>query len=543
MRFNPRKPAWVASNRFLILITSISILAGLYKLALLMIGVFPFNADEAIVGLMARHILSGKWQTFFYGQAYMGSLDATFVAAGFSLFGEDVLLIRVVQIILFIGTIISTAYLAMLIFKVQRIAVFAGMLLAIPTVNTTLYTTISLGGYGEALLIGNLVLISCLKAIRYQTWIWYAFWGFLSGLGIWAFGITLVYIIPSAIAMLLVLWKKGSNRNLWKYPLMMLVFGAFGAGPLILWGIQNGISPLYQELFGSAISGASSGNLFLSIFDHIQNLILFGPTVLFGLRPPWEVRWLALPLLPFALAFWLVVSAISIRKLRVHDEAYLGRWLLTGVILALSLGFVLTPFGADPSGRYFLPMVVPMALFGAESILSINTRFRTALLLLLGVLVFNLWGTLESANRTPPGLTTQFDSITWIDHRFDSDLIEFLTSEGEIRGYSNYWVAYPLAFQTDENILFVPKLPYHQDFRYTSRDNRYAPYDLEVDRSQRIAYITTRHPDLDQRLRDEFSDADLTWRETTIGDYQIFYDLSGIIRPSDMDLETRNVDQ
>jgi hypothetical protein len=38
--------------------------------------VLPFNSDEAIVGLMARHMLQGERPLFFYGQAYLGSLDA-----------------------------------------------------------------------------------------------------------------------------------------------------------------------------------------------------------------------------------------------------------------------------------------------------------------------------------------------------------------------------------------------------------------------------------------------------------------------------------
>ena len=70
------------------------------KAALLVYGVVPFNSDEAIVALMARHILRGERPTFFYGQAYMGSLDAWLVAGAFSLLGESVLAIRVVQVLL-----------------------------------------------------------------------------------------------------------------------------------------------------------------------------------------------------------------------------------------------------------------------------------------------------------------------------------------------------------------------------------------------------------------------------------------------------------
>ena len=73
--------------------------AGL-KVWLVAGGRVPFNADEAVVALMARHILQGQRPFFFYGQAYMGSLDAYLIAAGFNWFGEQVWVIRGVQAIL-----------------------------------------------------------------------------------------------------------------------------------------------------------------------------------------------------------------------------------------------------------------------------------------------------------------------------------------------------------------------------------------------------------------------------------------------------------
>ena len=67
------------------------------KLWLELSGSLPFNADEAVVALMGRHILQGARPLFFYGQAYMGSLDAILVALGFSFFGQHVWVIRLVQ--------------------------------------------------------------------------------------------------------------------------------------------------------------------------------------------------------------------------------------------------------------------------------------------------------------------------------------------------------------------------------------------------------------------------------------------------------------
>ena len=75
---------------------------------LLALDAVPFNADEAVVALMARHILQGERPWFFYGQAYMGSLDAYLVAGAFRVLGERVLAIRLVQLTLFVATLLTS---------------------------------------------------------------------------------------------------------------------------------------------------------------------------------------------------------------------------------------------------------------------------------------------------------------------------------------------------------------------------------------------------------------------------------------------------
>ena len=181
------------------------LVALILKAGLLWRDTVPFNADEAVVAIMARHILAGERPLFFYGQAYLGSLDAWLVALGFALFRQQVWVIRLVQTLLYLATILTTAVLGKQVFKSAQVGVVAAWLLAIPTVNVTLYTTASLGGYGEALLIGNLVLVATLRiANKMDTgaksiwWEWFT-WGLLAGLGWWVFGLTLVYSLPAGI--------------------------------------------------------------------------------------------------------------------------------------------------------------------------------------------------------------------------------------------------------------------------------------------------------------------------------------------------------
>jgi hypothetical protein len=150
------------------------------------------------------------------------------------------------------------------------------------------------------------------------------------------------------------------------------------------------------------------------------------------------------------------------------------------------------------------------------------------------VLLFNLWGISQAARSNPPGITTQFDPIAQVDHTYLPELIQFLDAEGEMNGYTNYWVAYPLAFLSGERLIYAPRLPYHQDFRYTDRDDRYAPYSVEVAKSPSRALITTNFPVLNQILAETLVQRGIDFEVTEIGPYTVFHRLSEPIHPDQL---------
>ena len=113
-----------------------ALIAGIIlKLVLLAFQAVPFNADEAVVALMGRHILQGQQPLFFYGQAYMGSLDAFFVAAIFRIIGFQVWGIRFVQMVLYSCTLFTTYWLGRQITGRWQVGVIATWLLALPTIT------------------------------------------------------------------------------------------------------------------------------------------------------------------------------------------------------------------------------------------------------------------------------------------------------------------------------------------------------------------------------------------------------------------------
>ncbi len=535
----------------------------LLKAGLLISGAFPFNSDEAIVGLMGRHILAGERPIFFYGQAYMGSLDAFIVAAFFKLFGQAVWVIRFVQTLLFTFTIFSTFWLGKVIFNSDKTGLLAAALVAVPAVNVTLYTTVSLGGYGEALLLGNLILLIaiwiakesdpqglpaiCLaeKKITYSPrdsnifgkfWIPTLIFGFLIGLGLWTNGLTLVYSGPAIFYVFLKRWKTGAVRD-WRRVSgdLAAVLAAFivGSFPVWIYMVKMGPDALFREYLGSAVA-VETGSWLAQAINHFINFLLLGVTAILGMRPPWAVTWLILPLAPLVLIFWGWAIAYVVKIIIKRKEVWGEMLLLTGVLAIVVLGFVATPFGNDPSGRYFLPFGVILALVAAGKINSMKMkwgRWHWGLAFLL--FTYYLAGNMQCAITAPQSFTTQFDASTIIDHRYDNQLIQFLKDNNEVRGYANYWITYPIAFLSNEELIFTPRLPYHQDFRYTSRDDRYSPYDAMVAASGQVAIITAHFQALDDQIRRTLISEDITWKEKVIGDYRVFYNLSKPIRPGE----------
>src|SRR5216117_2156219 len=109
------------------------------------------------MGLMALHIAQGrKFPSFFYGQAYMGTLEAYlaapwFVAVGPSLFG-----LRAAVILLNVAFLASMYRFARLVYG-KRIALWTVLLLALASAPVRVVKAV--GGYAETLLFGSLVFL------------------------------------------------------------------------------------------------------------------------------------------------------------------------------------------------------------------------------------------------------------------------------------------------------------------------------------------------------------------------------------------------
>lgn len=500
------------------------IVAILYKMIWLAAGAVPFNGDEAIVALMARHILQGERPVFFYGQAYLGATDAWLVALSFAIFGESVTAIRLVHVALFAGVVFTTYLLAKRFMQTEWGARTAMLWLALPPVMLTLYTTATLGGYTEILLFGNLLLLMVtgdwLLTGQRRSMRW-SLLGLIAGFAFYTFPLILIYLIPISLWLLYRLrWKA------WRSYLIAALGFAIGSAPWWLALIQSGGVQL-SEMMGAAVAGTVEATSFIgSLGVRLIDFFYFGLSAWWGVRFPWAAG-LVFPILG-ALAIVFYVSAVVYAIKR-------GPRLLWGMIFTLFVTYLVTPFGGDPSGRYFLPLYVPLAIFTAMLLQRICKQNVTlAGLILIALLGYNVGGTWWAAATQPPGITTQFDPVTWIDHTRDQELIDFLVEHDETRGYTTYWVQTPIAFLSQERIISAARLPYHLNLGYTPRDDRYSPYTQAVRAASRAFYITVNHPPLDELIRTRLAALGVTFGEQTIGNYHVFYDLSRKVEPEEL---------
>ncbi|MBP7686313.1 MAG: glycosyltransferase family 39 protein [Thermoflexales bacterium] len=513
-------------------------LAVIYKFGWLALNAVPFNGDEAIVALMARHILRGERPVFFYGQAYLGATDAWLVALSFSIFGENVLAIRLVQIALFAAFLLTSYLVAKRLGLTEWGARAALLWLALPPTMLTLYTTATLGGYGETLVLGNLAILLADNVVRSaccvkRTWL---LLGFVAGFGLYTFPLILIYLVPIGVWLLIRLRGRA-----WRGYALGLAGFLIGSAPWWLALIQSGGREL-AELAGAGVANTIPGvTYFDSLGVRLLNFLLFGVSAWAGLRYPWSGTFV-LPVIGVAVLAVcvgaLVYAARHARRPEQNAVQSKGAWfILLGMPAVLLMTFLVTPFGGDPSGRYFLPLYLPLSIAIATLLQAIRKANRTFVpLLLAGLIGYNVAGTALAAAVQPPGITTQFDQVTWLDHAFDQTLIDFLLAHDETYGYTNYWVQTPIAFLSQERIITTAALPYHLDLGYTPRDDRYPPYKQAVAQADRAFYITTNHPPLNALIRDGLQRLSVSFKEQLIGNYQVFYGLSRKVTPQELGL-------
>ena len=191
---------------------TIALIAGvLARLVLVIRSNALIDGDEAMVGIQAERILRGDFPTYFYGQAYMGSLETYLIAALFRVFGPSAWAMRAVPILLSLLLVYLTWRLAYALLPrhsraAPLLAGLAALFAAVPPLYDAVTELRTWGGQIEvyviilALLLATVELAQRLRdgagaAELARRW---AIWGFLAGLGIWVNPL-MIYALITAV--------------------------------------------------------------------------------------------------------------------------------------------------------------------------------------------------------------------------------------------------------------------------------------------------------------------------------------------------------
>ncbi|SCL60013.1 hypothetical protein GA0070617_4261 [Micromonospora yangpuensis] len=339
------------------------VVAGLgYRVGLVLHGAPPTNSDEATMGLAALHIGQGRhFPVFFYGQAYMGTLEAWLAAPLLALTGPSVLALRLPTLAAYLLLLVLLWRLTWRLTGDRWFGVLVLALLALGSDRAVKNQLIAGGGYPElgpavaALALLTFGLVAGDTGRRLPRW---AAWGFVAGLMIWVDPLLLPYLAAFGVVLAARCWRelRGAAGAL----LVAAVLA--GAAPLLVDSVRAGRNPLAAVLTAGG-AGQAAGWV-----DRLHGGLVLGPPLGMGFCSPghcapWQLWWTA------AFPVLLVVAAVRAgRTLRragdpaVRAAAALWLALLAGAVGTLAAYTVSSAAGLTPveSSRYLSCLLVSL---------------------------------------------------------------------------------------------------------------------------------------------------------------------------------------
>lgn len=441
--------SYISQDKLFLLL--IVVVGFLFRLDFLQANHFVIDSDEAIVGLMAKHVLEGREiPVFYYGQHYMGSFEALVVAGMFKLFGVSSAALKLVPL-LFSLALIVVVYLLGCELAGMFVGRLAAAFCAVPPSALMTWSSMARGGFIEIVFVGACALLLTLRWWKDRcrsdlslVGIW-----LLLGFGWWVNNQIIYFIVPIGMTLLMG-WIEG-RRSLRPWALAATAFFV-GGFPFWIYNFMH--SFVTFEMFRSARAGAFA--------EHIYGLFATALPILLGGKRFWHTEDVFFDssiviggfyaALLVALMFDRWRGCLRLFVLRLDRERPVEIFI---VFCVATLGiFTLSSFGyLVQAPRYLLPLYVGLFVLLAYLIARIRERLPVVAWCVTGlVLVFNLLSC-YLGERAIAGEPLVFNGQRV--SKDQSELVGWLRAHGIKWVQTNYWIGYRLAFETNEEIRFV----------------------------------------------------------------------------------------
>jgi hypothetical protein len=511
---------WITPRRLDLAAIAIILSGVALRLILATLGWPATDSDESTFGMMALHISErGAHPIFFYGQNYMGAVEAYLAAGSFRLFGPSLFALRLSTISLSAGFLVCIFLLARLLYG-RGLALATLALLVIGPPVALFLQVFTNGGYADTLFFGALLplLATALArpesgALTQRRWrpLAYGAWGLAAGLGLWSDVLILPFILTSGALLLVFRWRE-LLRGMGAVVAAGLLIGAF---PLIAFAAA-GNNPFQGAAAVQQAPNAAQGGALALYAGQIAGTVLVSlPEITGGATLCQISRAEAWPLAhasPAALACTAIHGLWSLGYL-----ALLGVALVAGARVSRSAWLTIRRDGLDHEERARL--VVPMARFAialsaaltlalyvsspvAARAPQIVMRYLVGLILATPVLLAPLWRWATSGaerkawiGRLALGVVTlayllglagvlQAIPGARAEAQRQERLIAHLDELGVTTLYTDYWTCDRLAFLSHERVICATLNP---DLRPDL--DRYAPYRERVAAAPDPAYL------------------------------------------------------
>lgn len=260
----------------------IVLFAASLRILLVALGWPPTNSDEGVMAIMAMNIAYRRaTPLMFYGQDYMGTIEAYLGAGFFHLFGGPSLFALRLGVVLFVTLFLICMYLLTRLLFAKPLAIVTLLMLSVGSIPMLTRQMIATGGSSQTLFFGSLAFLLAVwlsstykqhrsSGIKVRRLVGYAIWGLAVGLGIWSDMVVLPFLAMAGLLLVIFCWRE---LLLWTW-LVVLPCIVIGMLPLIQYDLALKLSSwtvLANLMHGGKTSAPQT---LLGIFHNITSTIL-----------------------------------------------------------------------------------------------------------------------------------------------------------------------------------------------------------------------------------------------------------------------------
>ncbi|MEK6813514.1 MAG: glycosyltransferase family 39 protein [Nitrospirota bacterium] len=419
------------------------------------------DSDEAVVGLMAIHILRGEYPIFYWGEPYCGPLESYLAALFFSFFGPSPLALNLAPAVFSLLFLFAAYRFARIAFG-RETGLVSLLLLALGPPFLVWHSVLARGNYIENLFFGVVLMALVVRILRAGSeaarWRGLCIFAFLAGAAWWVSFQSVHFLLAGGLVLLAGLGRSLLDRR----ALAAVGFALLGSLLFWIYNVRHDFASLAETgRYMTPLPLDSSLKVFLLV--KLPSILGMPMAEMARSYSP-TVNVLGTLLYSGAM---IMAAGMLFRLMLTANRRRTGEALGLGLLLsftAIASAIIIARYNSGGVTRYFLVFYAVFPLFLALILVKIGGQqprlAQGAALLLISV---NVWGTVAGADAL------------WPDRRdahrgrviAEGEMIAGLRARGlEAVFATEYWEFFRSNFTSGEDPVFAIPVLNHSGNKY-----------------------------------------------------------------------------